>query len=70
MNEALGCSLDTDRFLAWMLPEECIPDHYESGLYLYWLTGDHAPIHIDGITVDRTEPYGISQHLVMLELQP
>jgi hypothetical protein len=70
MNEAPGCWLNTARFLAWILPEEGVPDHYKSGLYLYGLAGDKIPIHIDGITFYQTEPYGVSQHIVVLEPRP
>lgn len=57
---------DANRFLAWTLPAEGIPDRYTSGLYLYGLDAENPPVHIDDVVIDESEPYGSQRQLVVL----
>jgi len=59
--------LDSNRFLAWTLPADDIPDRYPSGLYLYRLDAENLPIHIDDVVIDLSEPYGSLRQVVVLK---
>jgi hypothetical protein len=56
--------LDADRFLAWTVPSDGIPDRYRAGLYLYDLEREAGPVHIDDVVIDLLEPYGSRQVVV------
>jgi hypothetical protein len=58
--------LDSNRFLAWTLPADGMPDSYTSGLYLYRLDAENLPIHIDDVVIDLTDPYGSQKQVVVL----
>jgi hypothetical protein len=59
--------LDNNRFLAWTVPADGIPDLYNAGLYLYTLTGAEEPVHIVDLVREYSKPYGMGSQVIVLE---